>query len=176
MSPIEEFAAAAVRFENWLLDGRDIEAEAARHGLQRLVELYQRALDLPQEWSPELETSSDDLDRVHHSQWQRAVHASRRLPFDSYREVFNPAGDVAEDAVTRSLADDFADVYRDVASGLRMYQDGKVAAAVWEWSFAMRVHWGAHATSAIRALHWWLADNAPERLPASSAAVRVTAP
>jgi len=41
---------------------------------------------------------------------------------------------------------------------------GRRAAAVWEWGFGFRHHWGEHATGAIRVLHAWLAANAFDRL------------
>jgi hypothetical protein len=97
-------------------------------------------------------------------EWRKAVAGCERLPLNLYSAVFNPldATDVAP--VTGSLADDLADIYRDIASGLRAYELGNRAGAVWEWSFGLHSHWGAHATFAIRALHWWLSENAVDRL------------
>ena len=69
-----------------------------------------------------------------------------------------------EKAVVGSLADDIADIYRDVVSGLRAFQSGLRAEAIWEWGFNFRDHWGRHATEAIKALHAWLAENAADRL------------
>jgi hypothetical protein len=69
-----------------------------------------------------------------------------------------------ETPVVGSLSDDLADIYRDVVTGLRAYDRGDRAGAVWEWRFNLHAHWGAHATGAMRALHWWLCNNDPGRL------------
>jgi hypothetical protein len=96
--------------------------------------------------------------------WHKAYEASRRLPLDYYSEIFDPTVVPAEAPVTGSVSDDLADIYRDVVTGLRAYKRGDRAGAIWEWSFGLHSHWGAHAIGAIRALHWWLRNNAPNRL------------
>jgi hypothetical protein len=70
----------------------------------------------------------------------------------------------ADKPVTASLADDIADIYRDVVSGLRHYRAGHRDEAVWQWTFTLQSHWGGHITGAIRALHCWLAANDLSRL------------
>jgi hypothetical protein len=71
-----------------------------------------------------------------------------------YREVFDP-WKPAEDnpEVTGSLADDIADAYRDLKSGLLKWQRGESGAALFEWRYHLETHWGEHATGALRALH-----------------------
>ncbi|MDQ0427430.1 hypothetical protein QOZ98_000255 [Planomicrobium stackebrandtii] len=44
-------------------------------------------------------------------------------------------------------------IYRDIKKGLILYEQGHSMEAIWEWKFGFEVHWGEHATSAIRALH-----------------------
>src|SRR5262249_48569314 len=83
--------------------------------------------------------------------------AASRLPVDYYAEVFDPSVIPTEVPVIASIADDIADIYRDVVSGLGAYQVGRRAQAIWEWRFGFEHHWGGHATGAIRALHAWLA-------------------
>ena len=52
-----------------------------------------------------------------------------------------------------SLADDLADVWRDLKEGLMALQSGATEADVaWEWRFGFHTHWGPHAQSALRAL------------------------
>ena len=51
--------------------------------------------------------------------------------------------------------------------GLRWFEAGHPAEAVWVWGFHLVHHWGEHATSAIRALHCWLAAEHPELLAES---------
>lgn len=62
------------------------------------------------------------------------------------------------------LADDVADIFRDVMRGLQLYTLNYRAAAGWEWVMSLQSHWGEHATSAIRALHCWIVQNEPDCL------------
>lgn len=70
-----------------------------------------------------------------------------------YAEVFDPYAEPAETPVIGSLADDLADVYRDLADGLAKWRRGEREAALWQWRFQFTAHWGEHATGALRALH-----------------------
>jgi hypothetical protein len=69
----------------------------------------------------------------------------------NYREVFDPYSE-DEEEVTGSLADDLADIYRELRSGLRKWKRGQTGAALWDWRFGFESHWGEHATGALRAL------------------------
>jgi hypothetical protein len=168
MDSVEKFAREAAAFERWLLAGADREADAARECLIRLLDLYRAGIELPPEWSAELEGRAD-VERVGYAEWRKAYDASRRLPVDLYSQVFDPTVTSTEAPGIGSVSDDLADIYRDVATGLRAYERGDRAGAVWEWSFGLHSHWGAHATGAMRALHWWLSNNAPNRLPSGGA-------
>jgi hypothetical protein len=163
MDPVARFADEAAAFEQWLLSGTDRGADAARACLIRLLELYRAGMDLPPEWSDNLEGRAD-VKRVADEEWRRAYEASGRLPLDSYSTVFDPMTVPGEAPVIGSLSDDLADIYRDVMTGLRACNLGDRAGAIWEWSFGLHSHWGAHATGAMRALHWWLSNNGPDRL------------
>jgi hypothetical protein len=164
MDSVAKFADEAAAFARWLLSGADQGADAARECLIRLLELYRAGIELPPEWSNELEERAD-VERVGDAEWRNAYDATRRLPMDYYSEVFDLTEVPAEEApVIGSVSDDLADIYRDVVTGLRAYEQGDRAGAVWEWCFGLRAHWGAHATGAMRALHWWLRNNAPGRL------------
>jgi hypothetical protein len=163
MTSVERFVEQAVLFEHWLSHGQDRGGMAARNALVRLATLYRAALDLPRECSDEA-AGEPEATPVDHDGWQRAYDAAGRIPLDYYAEVFNPTAIDDREPVMGSLADDLADIYRDVVSGLRTYESGRQSSAVWQWTFAFHTHWGAHAVGAMRALHWWLAGNAPERL------------
>jgi hypothetical protein len=168
VNSVAKFADEAAAFERWLLSGTDQEADAARECLIRLLELYRAGMALPPEGSDELESHAD-VERVGDAEWDRAYEASRRLPLDFYSEVFDPTEVPAEAPVIGSLLDDLADIYRDVVTGLRAYRRGDEVGAIWEWSFSLHAHWGAHATGAMRALHWWLRKNGPNRFSANRA-------
>lgn len=163
MDSVTKFAEEAAAFERWLLSGTDRGADAARECLIRLLQLYRAGIDLPPEWSDELE-SRTDIERVSDAEWRRASEASGRLPLDYYSEVFDPTTVPGEAPVVCSIANDLADIHRDVVTGLRAYERGDRAGAIWEWSNGLHSHWGAHATGAMRALHWWLCNNASHRL------------
>jgi hypothetical protein len=90
---------------------------------------------------------------------QRARVAKRacELPCQLYAEIFDPYEQPAR-PVTGHLADDIGDIYSDVARGLMLCDRGQSDEALWEWGFNFRIHWGEHATGAIRALHAHLAQ------------------
>ena len=173
MDAIERFAVAEADFEHWIVNGTDEGPDAAREALIQLLRLYPYGLELPEAWSDDLVDRSD-VESLAEEEWRKAVAGCERLPLNFYSAVFNPlkATDVAP--VTGSIADDLADIYRNIASGLRAYELGDRAGAVWEWSFGLHSHWGAHATSAIRALHWWLSENASDRFERSPQTNRLT--
>ena len=52
-----------------------------------------------------------------------------------------------------SLVDDFGDIYRDIRTGLALWDDGAEIDALWEWRFSFHSHWGDHAANALWALH-----------------------
>jgi hypothetical protein len=58
------------------------------------------------------------------------------------------------DVVYWWVADDLADIWRDLSGGLQLLAaGGPVADVVWEWRCTFETHWGAHAIEALRALH-----------------------
>ena len=164
MDHVERFAEEAEAFDVWVSGGTDVGEEAARNALLRVTRLYLAGLGLPPPWA-EGGAEQSKAEGIGEAEWW-AVYAAaeKRLPFNHYAEVFDPFIDPPEEPVTGSLADDIGDIFRDVVGGLREYRAGRRATAIWEWGFLFRHHWGDHATGAIRALHSWLAANAPDRL------------
>jgi hypothetical protein len=167
MDGIERFAKEADAFREWALRGADAGEQAARNALIRVSRLYLAGLELPPE-RPGGATDDRIAERVGDDERQAVAIACRRLPLELYWEVFDPLSTPSEAPVCGSVTDDVADIYGEVVPGLREYEAGRRAQAVWGWRFGLRHHWGEHATSAIRALHCWLAANAPERLAADA--------
>lgn len=163
MSPCERFAVEAALYQQWSLHGTDQGGSAVREALLRITSLYLAALELP---APATNDQSDqpDPERVGNVEWQAVFTACSRLPIDYYGEVREPLMIPPGNSEIGSIADDIADIYRDVVTGLRAFQAGHEAQALWEWRSGFRQHWGNHATSAIRALHGWLVMNEPEHL------------
>lgn len=146
--PIDDFAAVARTFCEWAERDR---ADEPRAVLQLLAELYAAALRLPQGEAPD-----DTIDGTTHEEWQRVYRRCASLPIDYYAEMFNPLEGIDAEPVMASLADDLADIHRDLRRGLHRYEQGLKEAAAWEWAFHFHAHWGHHATAAIYALHsWW---------------------
>jgi hypothetical protein len=76
--------------------------------------------------------------------------------WDLYSYVFDPARDL--EAIKGSLADDIADIYRDLKKGLVCHHsDCKPTGDILcEWRLLFYSHWGDHATSALRTIHFLL--------------------
>ena len=157
MDSVEQFAAEAVRFEQWAHSNEPNAALAARTALLRISSLYTAALQLPSPYTYAGDGQPcPDVGLVDEC---AKLSAFQAIPFDMYGEVFNPLLVPPDEPVIGSIADDITDVYRDVVTGLRAYQTGNRAGAIWEWGFHFHHHWGKHATGAIKAIHAWLVDN-----------------
>ncbi|HVE41456.1 MAG TPA: DUF5063 domain-containing protein [Planctomycetota bacterium] len=117
-----------------------------------LPRLYAGAVHLPRRNS----SGRVKARRLSRKEWQALfMSLGRKLGRECcYWECFNPY--VREELMAGSLADDFADIYRDIKPGLVSYDAGSTTsqeAAVTEWRSAMLSHWGHHATGALRVLH-----------------------
>jgi hypothetical protein len=81
---------------------------------------------------------------------------------DGYWLEFDPVGDAHAD-MSGSLADDLADIYYDVKTGLELYDAGDDTApaddAVHHWKRSYRLHWGQHLVDAERHLYSLKARN-----------------
>jgi hypothetical protein len=160
---VADFAAEAARFREWARDGDDSGEVAVREALIRIGTLYLAGLQLPPEWSDELADQPDVKGIASEDRWTIYHRAAARFPFSDYARIFEPFTLPPEEPVVGSIADDIADIYSDIVSGLIEHEAGRTAQAVWEWSFQLRSHWGRHATDAMYALHIWLTENAWEQ-------------
>ncbi len=168
MTAVEKFVTEAEAFSQWAAaettDNRIDAAASVREALRRLTRLYAAALELPA--VQRQERRQDESPEVSHDEWKRVFTNKTRLPFDLYGQMFNPLiiPPEREKPVISSLSDDIAGIYRDVETGLRYFRAGNSEKALWEWTLNFRIHWGRHATSAIRALHCWLQEHDDSRL------------
>ena len=116
--------------------------ELERH----LIALYSAALDLPTGDAD----GPDAPPSMTPDEWQ-ALH--RRLSekfgdIDHYHLIFDPYQE--EPPVVASLADDVADIYRDLRDGFALLEaGGSREGAIWEWRFGFDSHWGRHAAHAL---------------------------
>lgn len=152
-SPIEQFAKAAAEFCAWAEDKPGAPEDEARLAHQHLSSLYQLALQLPPQFGDEQspEISSDA--------WQSVYRRFGALPFNYYAQFFDPQVVPPEDAGIADLADDLADIWRDLKKGLVLFNAGHVPAAAWEWRQGFWQHWGHHAVGGLYALHCWFAEH-----------------
>ncbi len=74
-----------------------------------------------------------------------------------YSPVFDPTKD--REAIYGSLADDIADIYRDLKEGLVLHSDlAPPNDILWEWRLGFYSHWGKHAIDARHTIHFLLED------------------
>ena len=102
-----------------------------------------------------------DLDEL------RAGLAARLAGCDEYGELFDPYRDSKPTAFR--LSDDLAAVAADLIHGMRHYEAGRPAEALWWWQYSYVNQWGTHGGAALRALHAVVAharlDVAEEEIP-----------
>ena len=139
----------------------------AMHGL--LPRLYAAALALPptsilflgddgdpdEEPVEEEHRPTDWTDGGHPDEWSALALSLASLigDRDLYQEIFDPYEPANKGAVTGSLANDFADLYKYLRSGVRKWKRGESGDALWEWRFYLENYWGGHVLSALRALY-----------------------
>jgi len=158
----DRFSAEARRFVEWA-DGTSTPGPlSAPVALRRVVAVYAAALSLPQPWSERVSNRRDD--ELDLTEDLASVHRrAQSIPLQHYSEIFSPL--VPQDEpVVGDLADDLRDIYGHLAAGLYLHECGKIDDALWEWGFNFQAHWGEHASSAIRALHCYLAQEDPSGL------------
>jgi hypothetical protein len=99
---------------------------------------------LPGNWEPDV-GADPDLDAL------RTGLATGLADVDEYAELFDPYQDTQ--ATQFRLSDDLAAVSADLIHGLKHYQAGRTAEALWWWQYSYVNHWGTHGGAAMRALH-----------------------
>jgi hypothetical protein len=156
------FSDEARVFVAWA-EGQGDAVLTAPLALRRIVALYAAALELPQPWSERVAPAAHDEPPALLAQLARVRSRASAIPLQHYSEIFSPLV-VADEPVVGDLADDLVEIYRDVGRGLARYDAGRVDDAIWEWAFNFQIHWGEHASSAIRALHCYLQQEDPSGL------------
>ena len=149
---IVRFAEVARQYCAWA-EGEFGEAQEVMRCARRLLaELHLAAIHLP-----DLGIGKDkDAARISHDEWSGMFQKFGRLPLNIYWDVFNPLEETKP--VENSLADDLADIYRDVRAGLSLFEAQYFIDAAWDWRFHFQIHWGQHLVGAQRALHEYLSE------------------
>ena len=164
--PLTIFAGIARKFCSWAT-GEDGSEMSAAKALREVSGLYDAALCLPRPFTKAMGDDVAEVD-VPPASLELVSRRAAALPLQIYWEIFDPIQQPPDEPVAGSIADDLVDIYRDVACGLILYDAGDHAVAIWGWGFNFRIHWGEHATGAIRALHAYLARENPDGLSSST--------
>lgn len=147
--PLEDFFEAAKAFCLWSESAPGTPDEEERTALQLVSRLYSLALQIPSDFH-EKEALS-----IPHEKWQIIYERFGTLPFNYYKAVIDPFELEKEDICLGDVADDLADIWRDIKPGLSLYESGNRDAAAYEWQESFTIHWGQHAANAIWALQSW---------------------
>ena len=149
MQQLEDFARSATAFCTWAEARPGLPDEEIDTALQLVSQLYAQALDIPPLFDEE------DAPAISHDEWVVTYKRFGALPFNYYAVHSEPTDTIDPSPGTGDLADDLADIWRDLKGGLALYHKGNRPAAAWEWRNSFQTHWGRHATSALYALHCW---------------------
>jgi len=98
--------------------------------------------------------------RIGHEEWNQLYNALKEKlgDWDLYWQVFDPTKD--NKAIYGTLADDIADIYRDLKNGINLTESDTVLPRdiISEWRFGFYSHWGRHAINALGTIHRLLED------------------
>ena len=171
MGSLTEATEAALRFRDLadcycaLVDGSTADRSELLVRIYRLLpELISSAIRLPQVELSEESAARGVPEAMNHEAWERLYHRLQEElgDWDVYRQVFNPVRDT--EAIPGSLADDIADVYRDLNKGVALLKraQSEPEEAIWEWRIGFDSHWGKHAIDMLRAIHFLLEEHGLE--------------
>lgn len=145
-STIQEYYELVRRFCTYV-EELVVSRDRVEELMSLLLRLYEKALHLP-------DTDPDDNDIGANE--EMTVLPLKMQIRDFYWDVFNPFDDAEEDKLVCGMVfDDLNDIYRDLMEGVRAYELGAINEAVWLWKWGVDNHWGTHAVSLIKALHWY---------------------
>jgi hypothetical protein len=123
-----------------------------------LFPLHTAAMQLP-----EVECEGETRRAIGQDAWHNAYKGlQERLPCDLYWDTFDPLTETPNEVVAGSIADDLADIWRDLKSGLLELDANDTVSKMdvwWGWRFNFHFHWGAHSASALRVLYYALRDS-----------------
>ena len=120
-----------------------INQDTAPDLMEILMKLYVAALHLPDADPDTAEPSADDPEPL-------SIDLGDDVP-QYYWEVPDPF--VLEEPVCGDLAEDLAEIGKDLGRGMAEYEEDRIGDALFEWKFLFDSHWGQHAADALRALH-----------------------
>jgi len=152
---MDDLISTAREFCTWCRSEPGTKSEEGQLAHSLLARLYvdALALDEPAKFDSDIESDS-----VSEEEWKEVYARAAALPFQYYSSYFDPSEVEPESHEIGDLADDVADIYRDLSEGLALFDAGHVAEAQWKLWFSFLTHWGRHSSGATRALHCWYVD------------------
>jgi Domain of unknown function (DUF5063) len=126
-----------------------------------LPKLIDEAISLP-----DVELSDDPKStrrsvRQRIEEWDQLFNSLKEKlgDWNLYKQVFDPTRDA--EAICGSLADDIADIYRELKAGLvlRETHRDRPEEPIWEWRVGFYPHWGRQAIDALLAIHFQLQNS-----------------
>lgn len=123
-----------------------------------LLDLYQKATTLP--WTT-LDHEEEFKEKLSKDEFEKILNSILDKIGENryYWEVFDPTNDKDTEAVCGDLVDDIGDIYKDIKYGLLIFDLGTAASqedSVWNFKFGFEKHWGRHAISALKTIHFQL--------------------
>ena len=147
--PVMGFIASVEHFLGWARSEPGEPEAEARLVFRLLADLCREVLLIPDAAPSE---DKVEIPRADDHEWRRIYERAAALPVQYYSVVFDPLEVPPSEAVVGDLADDLADIYRDLDYGHKLYEAGEHAEAAWQWRFSFN-HWGRHAMEGMRAIH-----------------------
>jgi hypothetical protein len=155
--PVQAFVQAATSYCS-LIDESEkyCETDFLNNVYHNLSELISTAIQLP------LPKRSRYMPPItDHTRWEKLYKTLNRFlqpAHNIYVEIYDPYSVPPGEPVTQSISDDLADIYTDLIDANNwslLDPDGKLG-VLWNWRYGYETHWGNHAVSAFRALHFLL--------------------
>lgn len=161
-SKVNEFVDAAYRFCRLFEESPERPNVWCKDVLSALSKLYAAALELPEvtiEGAPDVPDIYDLAVKEWSSVYSLVSNQLKSQRFYwHYFEPTDPVDEPAKECSMGDLADDLADIYRDVKPGLNIWgseHDEFLPSALFDWSHVLlETHWGIHAVSALPVLHF----------------------
>ena len=151
--PLEAFVEAARSYCDLVEQVETLPRETV---LDRLAVLLPRLLELAVRLPSDEPPTDVEAEEIRYGAWRERFVALNQALGDlgDYWTSMEVGGDQEPEVVNLPLADDLADIWRDLRGGLSLVDAPEtVVDAVWEWRSNFDIHWGAHAVEALRAVH-----------------------
>lgn len=152
---VTQFRALATSFCNLVRHSQSFEIAKFLTELEKLLPSLCHAAQL----LPPIERCPDYHVKWLYTTWKRLYVKLRDYlgKYDSYCHVYEPYDPEDTEPTIGSLSDDLADICRDLSPGLTAWKRAGAAkrrVIVDDWYMNYCIHWGDHAASAWRAIHW----------------------